>query len=84
MGKSFITLIQTGSSVRLNVQINIVSIETKIMDRKSIENYKVSMIHLKALLKQGIIDEKTFKETEEELAKKYGIKKLSLFRDTIG
>ena len=84
MGKSFITLIQTGSSVRLNVQINIVSIERKIMDRKSIENYKVSMIHLKALLKQGIIDEKTFKETEEELAKKYGIKKLSLFRDTIG
>ena len=84
MGKSFITLIQTGSSARLNVQINIVSIETKIMDRKSIENYKVSMIHLKALLKQGIIDEKTFKETEEELAKKYGIKKLSLYRDTIG
>ena len=84
MEKSFITLIQTGSSARLNVQINIVSIETKIMDRKSIENYKVSMIHLKALFKQGTIDEKTFKEMEEELAKKYGIKKLSLYRDTIG
>lgn len=54
------------------------------MDRKSIESYKISIIHLKALFKQGIIDEKTFKETEEELAKKYGIKKLSLYRDTIG
>lgn len=84
METNSITLILIGSSARLHVLINIVSIDTKIMDRKSIENYKVSMIHLKALLKQGIIDEKTFKETEEELAKKYGIKKLSLYRDTIG
>ena len=84
MGKSFIILIQTESSARLNVLIDIVSIKTRIMDRKSIENYKVSMIHLKALLRQGTIDEKTFKEMEEELAKKYGIKKLSLYRDTIG
>ena len=84
MERNSITLILIGSSARSNVPINIASIKTKIMDRKSIENYKVSMIHLKALFKQGTIDEKTFKEMEEELAKKYGIKKLSLYRDTIG
>ncbi len=54
------------------------------MNRTNIENYKVSMIHLKTLLREGIIDEKTYKETEEELAKKYCIKKLSLYRDKSG
>lgn len=50
------------------------------MERASLENYQSSLSIVKAMLVQGVTSDKEYKIAEAVLAKKYCIKKDSLYR----
>lgn len=50
------------------------------MDRVKIEQYYKSLIPIREMLKKGLLSDKDFQIAEDFLAKKYCIKKDSLYR----
>ena len=52
----------------------------QVIDMSKLNRYLLSIENLKAMYKDGLIDAKDYQKAESFLAKKYCIKKVSLYR----